>query len=172
VDAREFHTKLASLEGSHLIQLQSPLVDLNDKLVLLKEVQRHPVTDVLLYVDFYEVDVTKPIEVTVSLHFTGKAAGVTAGGVLQPVRREITLECLPRDIPEFIEVDVSALGIHDTIHIEDLTLPAGVRAVYDTNVTVVTIAPPTVVEEEVPAEVAEEAAPTEGGAAPAEAEKE
>lgn len=167
IDAREFHLKLDSLEGSHLIQLTSPLPELHDKLALLKEVQRHPVTSEPLHIDFYEVDVTRPIQVTVPLHFVGKAEGVTAGGTLQSLFREITVECLPREIPEFLEVDVSGLKIHESIHIEELILPAGVKAVYDSNVTLVTVAAPVAVEVETkPAEaVAEAAAPT---AAPAE----
>ena len=164
VDAREFRIKLSGLEGSHLIQLLSSLPELSDKVVLLKEIQRHPVTSELLHVDFYEVDVTKVLQTTVPLHFIGKPQGVTAGGLLQSLRREITVECLPQNIPQFIAVDVSALNIHDTIHIEDLTLPEGVKAVYDANEAVVTVAPPIV--EEKPAEAAEEAAaPAEGAAA-------
>jgi large subunit ribosomal protein L25 len=175
IDAREFRTKLAGLEGSHLIQLLSPLPELNDKVALLKEIQRHPVTSELIHIDFYEVDVNKPLQTTVPLHFIGKPQGVTAGGLLQSLRRDITVECLPRSIPEFIAVDVSALNIHDTLHIEDLTLPEGVKAVFDTNEAVVTVAAPIV--EEKPAEAAEEVAvPAEGaaateGAAPAGGEK-
>lgn len=160
VDAREFRIKLDGLEGSHLIQLLSPAAEINEKMVLLKEVQRHPVTSLPMHIDFYEVDVTKPIEVTVPLHFVGKAQGVTAGGLLQSLRREITVECLPREIPEFIQVDVSALGLHDAIHIAELTLPVGVKAVYDTNDAVVTVAAP--VAEEKPVVEGAEAAATEG----------
>jgi large subunit ribosomal protein L25 len=160
VDAREFRFKLDGLEGSHLIQLLSSTAEINEKMVLLKEVQRHPVTSSPLHIDFYEVDVNKPIEVTVPLHFMGKAQGVIAGGLLQPLRRDITVECLPREIPEFIEIDVSPLGIHDAIHIAELTLPTGVKAVYDTNDAVVTVAPPVV--EAKPVEEAVEGAPAEG----------
>jgi large subunit ribosomal protein L25 len=169
VDAREFRFKVERMEGSHLIQFASPLPELNEKLVLVKEVQRHPVTSEVLHLDFYEVDETKPIQTTVPLHFVGKPEGVTAGGVLQAVRRDITVECLPRNIPEFLELDVSGLKIHDAIHIEELPLPPGVKAVYDTNVTLVTVLPPTVIEE-APVEVAaEEAAAAEvEAAAPAE----
>ncbi len=165
VDAREFRIKLAGLEGSHLIQFLSPLAELNDKVALLKEIQRHPVTSELIHLDFYEVDVNKPLQTTVPLHFIGKPQGVIAGGLLQPLRREITVECLPRDIPEFIAVDVSGLGIHDAIHMVDLVLPAGVQAVSDANVAVVTVAAPIV--EEKPAEEAVEAAAPVEGAAPA-----
>jgi large subunit ribosomal protein L25 len=168
VDAQEFRTKLAGLEGSHLIQLTSPLPELHGKLALLKEVQRHPVTSELLHLDFYEVDVAKPIQITVPLHFVGKAEGVTAGGTLQPLFREITVECLPREIPEFVEVDVSSLKIHDAFHLEDLALPPGVKAVYDTNVSLVTVLAPVVTVEAKPAEAeAEAAAPAAAPAASA-----
>ena len=163
VDAREFRIKLDGLEGSHLIQLLSPTSEINEKMVLLKEVQRHPVTSSPVHIDFYEVDVNKPISVTVPLHFIGKAQGVTAGGLLQPLRREVTVECLPREIPEFIQIDVTSLGLHDTIHIADLTLPTGVKAIYDINDAVVTIASP-VAEAKSTTEAVEEGIPAEGAA--------
>lgn len=150
LDAHEFRMKLEGLEGSHLIQFASPAAQLHAKVALLKEVQRHPVTNQVLHVDFYEVDVNKPIQATVPLHFVGKAEGVTAGGVLQPLRREITIECLPRDLPEFLAVDVSRLQIHDVLHIADLALPAGVKAVYDTNDPIVSVLPPIVTHEAAP----------------------
>jgi large subunit ribosomal protein L25 len=144
VDAKEFRIKLDGLEGSHLIQLDGPGSAVNAKLALLKEVQRHPVTSAPLHIDFYEVDVNKSIEVTVPLHFVGKAAGVTAGGVLQSLRREITVECLPQAIPEFIEVDVTPLALHESVHISEVPLPTGVKAVFDTDDPVVIIASPAV----------------------------
>jgi len=159
VDAREFRIKLDGLEGSHLIQLLSPTAEINEKMVLLKEVQRHPVTSSPVHIDFYEVDVNKPIAVTVPLHFIGKAQGVTAGGLLQPLRREVAVECLPREIPDFIQVDVTSLGLHDTVHIADLVLPAGVKAVYDTNDAIVTVAAPVVEAKPAAVEGAEAAAP-------------
>lgn len=165
VDAREFRFKLDGLEGSHLIQLTSPSSAVNEKLALLKEVQRHPVTNAPVHIDFYEVDVNKPIEVTVPLHFIGKAQGVTAGGILQSLRREVTVECLPREIPEFIEVDVSSLALHGSVHISELVLPTGAKAVYDTDDPVVTVVSPVVAETTAPTETVE----GEAAAAPAEA---
>jgi large subunit ribosomal protein L25 len=155
VDAREFRFKLDGLEGSHLIQLTSPSSAVNAKLALLKEVQRHPVTNAPVHIDFYEVDVNKPIEVTVPLHFVGKAQGVTAGGILQSLRREITVECLPREIPEFIEVDVSSLALHGSVHISELILPTGAKAVYDTDDPVVTVVSPVAAETKAPTEAVE-----------------
>jgi large subunit ribosomal protein L25 len=166
VNAAEFEKKLLHLEGSHLIRLVNGAGDaeLHDKMALLREKQVHPVTGLVLHADFYEVDLTERLVVSVPLRFAGKAAGVVVGGILQPILREIEVECLPTEIPEFIEIDVSPLGIHEAFHVSDLTLPAGVSAVGDATRTVVTVVPPTV-EETKPAEAAE-AAPAEG--APAE----
>ena len=166
-DAKEFSVRVAGLEGLHLIQFHSPEAVLNGRVALLKEVQAHPVTGQILHADLYEVDLTQKIRVTVPLHFVGKAEGVTAGGILQPLRREVEVECLPTDIPEFIKIDVSPLGIHHALHMTDLALPEGVEAMYDTDLTIVTVLPPTVIE--VKAE--EVAAPAAEGTVPAEAEK-
>jgi len=172
VDGIEFERRVGHLEGSHLIRLVSSGADaeLHERMVLLREMQRHPVTGRVLHADFYEVDLAERLAVSVPLHFTGKAVGVVAGGILQPVMREIEVECLPTEIPEFIEVDVTPLGIHEAIHLGDLRLPEGVQLVGETTQTVVTVLPPTV--ETKPAEAAEaapEAAPVEGQAPAAEA---
>jgi large subunit ribosomal protein L25 len=164
VSAREFVRKLGRVKGTHLIRCESGAAELNGKVVILKEVQVHPSTSEVLHVDFYAIDLGRRLRVQVSLQFEGKATGVVAGGVLQPIQREITVECLPDAIPESVKVDVSNLGIHEAIHIEDITLPQGVRAIYDSNVAVVTVLPPTVEvtpAAEAPAEaaVAVEAAP-------------
>lgn len=169
INTREFQLKFAGLEGSHLIQLTSSHPDLQNKMVILKEIQRHPVTNHLLHVDFYEVDVDKTLRVTVPLHFLGKAEGVTAGGVLQPLMREITVECLPRSIPEFVEIDVTSLKIHDSVHIADILLPTGVTAIFDANEAVVTVTAPTVTAP--PTEAVGEAGTEAQTAAPTEAEK-
>ena len=172
VNAAEFEKKLLHLEGSHLIRLINGAGDgeLHDKMALLREKQLHPVTGLVLHADFYEVDLTERLVVSVPLRFAGKAAGVVVGGILQPILREIEVECLPTEIPEFIEIDVSPLGIHEAYHVSDLTLPPGVTPVGDSTRTVVTVVPPTIEEETKPAEAAE-AAPAEGapaeGAAPA-----
>lgn len=167
LDEKEFAKKIAVLEGSALIQFDSTAADLKSRMVLLREVQSHPVSGAVLHADFYEVDLKKKLEVTVALHFAGKAIGVEAGGILQPIVREVTVECLPTEIPAFIDVDVSALDIHDSIHVADLKLPPGIEVVYDTNFTIVTVSPPTV--EEVKVEVAEGAVVEGAAPAPAEA---
>lgn len=171
IDAKEFRTKVASLEGSHLIRLRSSAADLQDKMALVKETQHHPVSGDVMHTDLYEVDMTAKLIVPVPLHFVGKAEGVVLGGILQPVRREIEVECLPTDIPEFIEVDVTPLNIHDAVHATEINLPAGVTAVYETDFAVVTVLPPTVEAAPAPAEEEVEAEAVVGEEEKTEGEK-
>jgi large subunit ribosomal protein L25 len=170
IDAKEFSQKISALEGSHLIRFSSPANEVGNKVALVKEAQYHPVTGAVLHADFYEVDMAATLRVQVPLHFTGKAVGVALGGILQPVQREVEVECLPADIPEFINVDVSALNIHDAIHVSQLQAPAGVTVLYDADATLVTVLPPTVEEvkaaEAVTTEVAGEVAPAAEGTKP------
>ena len=160
-DKREFSNRIAGLEGSHLVRLKSATASLADKVALVKEMQYHPISGDVIHADLYEVDLTAKITVHVPLHFIGKAAGVVRGGILQPIVREVEVECLPLDIPEFFNVDVSALDIGDSVHIEDVTMPEGVAVIAESNFALVAVVPPTV--EEAP--VAVTAAPVEGAEA-------
>jgi large subunit ribosomal protein L25 len=92
------------------------------------------------------------------LHFIGRAAGVTRGGILQPIVREIEVECLPLDIPEFFNVDVSALDIGDSVHVAELVMPENVSAVSEANLALVTVVTPTVEEAPTPTVTAVEGA--------------
>lgn len=152
VDEKEFETKVGAIRGTHLIRLSSPATELGGRLVLVKEVQRHPVRRRLLHADLYEVDVASRIKLRVALHFVGRAAGIDLGGILQPIRREVEVLCLPTEIPDFIEVDVANLGIHDAVHLSDLKAAAGVEIVIDTDEAVVTVLAPVVEEVKVAAE--------------------
>jgi large subunit ribosomal protein L25 len=166
LDKKEFSTRVAGLEGSHLVRFKSKCGALSEKVALVKDMQFHPISGEVMHADFYEVDLSAKIRVHVPLHFVGKAAGVVRGGILQPVVREIEVECLPMDIPEFFNVEVSALDIGDSAHIEDLSMPEGVTALHPGKFTLVTVVPPTVEEAPTPA-----AAPVEGvEAAPVAAE--
>ena len=161
LDKWEFSTRIAGLEGSHLVRLKSESSALADKVALVKEMQYHPINGDVIHADLYEVDLSAKITVNVPLHFVGKAVGVVRGGILQPIVREIEVECLPLDIPAYFDVDVSALDIGDSVHVEELTMPADVTAVYDSNFPLVAVVPPTV--EEAPAAPAAE--PAEGAEA-------
>jgi large subunit ribosomal protein L25 len=121
-----------------IITLKSVQPEVNGKHVLVKEWDRDVLTRLPQHVDFYEIDLKKSVRVKVPLHFVGKAKGVTDGGLVSPIVREIEVDCLPTSIPEFIEVDVSALGIGDSIHIEELAVPEGVKKHFNENYTLVT----------------------------------
>ena len=148
--------------------------------VLVKELQRDPVGDVILHADLYVVDLTKTIEVEVPVHLTGTPVGVSvSGGILDHTLRDLLVECLPTAIPDAITLDVSGLEIGDSVHVRDVQLPEGVTMRSDADLSIAGVAAPTVEEEETP-EVAEgeegvvaegeEGAVAEGeeGAAPAE----
>jgi len=170
LDRRDFLSRVAGLEGSHLIRIKSSSPLLAERVALVKEMQFHPVTGEVVHADFYEVDLSARIRVKVPLHFVGKAEGVVRGGILQPVVREIEVECLPMDIPEYFDVEVSSLDIGDSLHVKDLSIPEGVTAIYESNLTLVTVVPPTV--EEAPAAEAAPAVVVEGAEAPAAAPEE
>ncbi len=164
VNKRELLKAISDLAESHLIRMKSTSSVLQDKVALIKEIQVHPVTGEILHMDFYEVDLEQKLTVKVPLHFIGKAEGVVKGGVLQPVVREIEVECLPSDIPPSLDVDITPLEIGHTVHVSALLMPEGVVAIYDTDFTLVTVVAPTVVEEPKAEEVA--AVTPEGGEAP------
>lgn len=147
--------------SQRLLKLKAAESDLDGRHVIIKDVQRAPISGDLLHADLYEVDMTAKLQVTVPLRFQGRAKGVADGGILQPLVRTIDVECLPTDIPESIDVDVSDLGIHDVIHISALKFGPNISPVYDSDIAIVTVLPPTV--EAAP--VAAEAAPEEGAAA-------
>ena len=158
LNKREFTLRVAGLEGSHLVRLKSSSNTLAEKVALVKDMQYHPISGEVIHADLYEVDLTARIQVRVPLHFVGKAAGVTRGGILQPIVREIEVECLPLDIPEFFNVDVSALDIGDSVHVEELAMPEGVTAVSETNFALVSVVTPTVEEAPTPTVTAVEGA--------------
>ena len=168
LDKKEFSRRVAGLQGSHLVRLKSGAAALAEKVALVKEMQFHPISGDVIHADFYEVDLTAKIQVHVPLHFVGKAVGIARGGILQPIVREIEVECLPLDIPEFFSVDVTALDIGDSVHIEDLQMPEGVASMAEENLALVSVVPPTV--EAAPAAAAPVA--EAAVAAPVEAKKE
>jgi large subunit ribosomal protein L25 len=119
------------------------------KPAMIKELQTHPVSGSLIHIDFYEVDMKRRIKVMVPVITTGKSLGVEEGGMLNIVRRELEVFCLPGDIPESIEIDISELTIGDSIHLADVPLGQNVEIATDVNYTVVTVLSPKVEEEEV-----------------------
>lgn len=152
------------------------LVDGNRQKVLLRDVQKHPVKPQLLHLDFLRIDESKPVRVYVTIRFLNKEtspAAKTSGVVISHNITEVQVSCLPKDLPEYIDLDLGELGLGDVLHLSDLKLPAGVEIPelklgkeYDH--TVVSAQAVREEVEEAPAEAAgAEGAPAAGAAAPA-----
>jgi large subunit ribosomal protein L25 len=136
---------------------------------VIKELQTHPVSGQYLHVDFYEIDMNRKLRVKVPVLIRGKAKGEEFGGMLQIIEREIEVSCLPREIPDALEVEVSDLGIGGTLHVMDIQLPAGVELPPGDNYTVLTVVSPKA-EAAPAAAAAEEGAEAEGAEKAKEAE--
>jgi large subunit ribosomal protein L25 len=152
VDGRELRLALAG-HGAVL----DVALDGKTTSAVLKDAQRDPVRGDVLHVDLLRVDLNKPIEAQVALHLVGSedSPGVKEGGILEHVTRELTVEALPNDIPEYIEHDVSHMEMLGTELLSAVTAPAGVTFKDDLEETVVaTVTPPRVEEE--PEEIEEE----------------
>jgi large subunit ribosomal protein L25 len=135
------------------------------KPAMIKELQSHPVSGNYLHVDFYEIDMKRKINVMIPVVAKGKAKGVELGGLLQVVRRELEVLCLPGDIPHAVEIDISDLDVGEAIHVEDLKLGDNIEFLADPSLAVVTVLSPKAeaVEAEEEAEEAEEAEEGEAG---------
>jgi len=166
LDARQ-SSKLVSLlhGGERMVALRFGSGNGGEKHVLVREVQTTPTGNRLLHIDFQEIDTDKSVHVTVEVRPMGTANGVTLGGILQAVKHDIVVECLPNAIPEFIEVNVEALEIGDSIHVKDISFMEGVVPVTDAEETIIVVSAPRVeeeVEEEIEGEEGLEEAAAEG----------
>lgn len=129
---------------------------------MIHDYQLDPVTHELLHLDFIRVVYGQLIHVDVPVHFTGTAPGVKMGGFMDVVQREITVECLPSNIPPHIEVDISELQVNEHVSVEDLNVSEDIKILDDDHAVIVRISPPKVSLEEEEAEeevIAEEAEP-------------
>ncbi len=157
VDEHEFGQKFKQISENTIINLS---IDGKSHEVLLKDFQEDVLTGKIVHIDFYEVEKGRTLRTNVPVRISGTAAGVREGGVLDQGLHRIEVECLPKDIPDQIVVDVSALVVGDSIHVRDLAVPAGVRILNSEEQVVVSV---TYVKEEVAAPAA--AAAVEGEAA-------
>jgi large subunit ribosomal protein L25 len=172
VDIKALKTALSTEAGLNtLIRLKGE-GPFSDKVVIVKDIQIEPLTRKPLHVDFQAIDLSKKTLVMVPLKILGKAEGEKTGGVLQVIHKDVEVRCLPMAIPPFIEVDVSALDVGDSISIEDLVFPDDVETTFEENVVVVNVSEiKAVVEEEEEAVEGEEEEAAEGEEEEAAAEK-
>ncbi len=155
IDSKELAKALQTEAGENvLIDLDIRKGAQSDrKVVMLKDIQVDPLQRVTLHTDFYEVAMDEMVIVEIPVHLVGKPEGTKVGGILEQVRRTIQVQCLPGDIPKSIDIDVSALAIGDSIHVQDIKVEK-TKIISDTNFTIATVVPPAVEEK-----VAEAAAP-------------
>lgn len=148
--------------AAHIINLK--LDDGSSHTCILRDVQFDPVTDRPVHFDMFGLSENEELTIEVPLAVVGAAKGVKDGGILQHIIHRLRVSCLPKNIPDHIEVNVESLEINKSIHVRDLNIP-NVKVLENENSTVVAVVPPTVLKE---AEVAPGAVPAE--AAPAEPE--
>lgn len=137
IDAHELRTILRKKEtGQPLVALKGLT---GETTALIKEVQVNPLTREYLHVDLLKVENDRKVRAIAPFSFVGKSVGVDMGGVLRVVRREIEVVCLPNQIPDVIEVDITKMDVGDTIHFSDLVLPEGVALPHGGNYTVAAV---------------------------------
>jgi large subunit ribosomal protein L25 len=158
VDARQLWHALHTDAGTNV--LISLAVDGDTFLTMPREVQRDIVKGTLLHVDFLRIRRDVAIQVDVPIHLTGESAGVTEGGVIEHHLWELRIECLPANVPESVEANVSHLNIGDSLHVSDLRIPQHLTVLTPLEETIVSVVPPPVLE--VPEEVAPEEELPEG----------
>jgi large subunit ribosomal protein L25 len=154
IDAHEFNTKFITISESTIIKLQ---MQGGGHDVLIRDYQEDAVSGAITHVDFYEIERGKTLRTNVGLHLSGAAVGVREGGILEGFVHELEVECLPKDLPEHIEVDITALELGHSIHVRDIPTPAGVQILNPADQVVCTIAHKRLEAEEVAEEAEAEA---------------
>ena len=160
--------QVSALDLLHLLHQTgggSVLVDLRldgaEYLTIAREIQRDLIHNRFIHIDFMAVNRDEKITVNVELHEVGESVGVHSGGVVEHHLREVELECLPVDVPERIEFDISKMNIGDSIRVGDLTAPPGVTFLTDDDIMVLAVVEPAVMDTELDLAVAGEEAPEE-----------
>jgi len=149
LEAKALEQALTGIEpASTIIELA---VDGKKSRTLIREIQRHPIRPDIIHVDFYEIHAEQKVTLKVPVHLVGAPDGVrNAGGVLDQVTREVEIEVLPEHIPDRVELDVTALKIGDSLHVEALTIPHA-TILTQKNLTIATVVPPRAEEVAAPA---------------------
>ncbi len=157
LSVREFQKMLSNPDGINvLIQLKSKKLD---KMAVIKEIQREPVKDTLVHVDFMEIDMNKAIRVKVPVHLHGTAPGIKEGGAVEQHLWEIEIESLPTTLPSHIEADVSKMHLNDSVYLKDTVIPEGVKVLDEMDTLVAHVSVPRALEEVETADVVESAEP-------------
>jgi len=162
----DLQTLLKSTDSENVIfelQIQSGQ-GAESKTVMIKELQTDPLKPVYYHADFYEISMDKELTLHVPIHLVNTPLGAAKGGILQHVRRDIEVACLPGNLVDFLEVDVSALDIGDAVHVKDVVLPQGMKTAEDGDTTIAVVTAPHVAAEKVEEVVEGEEKPEEAAA--------
>lgn len=139
VDPKELETIIYGEGGANTLITLKGAKGLNGKVVILKDIDYHPLRRDMVCADFHALNLKDKSSFMVPVEVIGTSAGQKDGGSLQVIRHELEVYCLPTDVPQSIEIDVTELQIGDTIHVEEVQVPEGVELVFDVNFTVVTV---------------------------------
>ncbi len=150
VNIKEFEQTLKQgKSGQVLINLSVQNGERITQPVMLKELQSHPISGAFLHADFLQISMDRKINVMVPVITRGKSVGVEVGGLLQLIRRQLEISCLPLKVPESIDIDITDLTIGDSLHVNDIQVEDDIEILADTNFTVLTVTAPTKEEVEV-----------------------
>jgi large subunit ribosomal protein L25 len=147
VGAREISKVLSHAVGENiLVELEIENAGtVTSRMALIQEVQHATLSGGIVHVDFHAIDMNEALETSVPIEPQGEPDGVkNSGGILEQSLRSLEIECLPKDLPEVLYVDVSLLKVGDSVHVKDIVLPAGVTALDDADLTVFLVAAPVV----------------------------
>jgi large subunit ribosomal protein L25 len=170
VDSRELTHLLHVNSGTNL--LLDLVIDGKPHMAIAREIQRDHIRSAFKHIDFLAVSRTEKITVSVEVREHGEPAGVKAGGVIDHHLREVEVECLPQDVPDAIDVDVTAMELGDMLHVRDLVAPPGITILSNPEDAVLSVITPAALRVETDLSVpGVEAAPVEEAAAPAPAEE-
>ena len=145
IDARGFQDFLQNYGENAFINLE--IADHGTENVMVKEIQRDPVSNQLLHTDLLRISMDEPITAAATIVLVGSAPGIQEGGILEFPHRQLTLHCLPTLLPEEIEVDISELDIDDRLSVEDISLPEEIEILDDPHTRIVAVVPPRIEEE-------------------------
>lgn len=167
LDVKELDKALHTHAGGNVL-VSLDIAGDKSRTVMFKEIDRHPLKGTVVHVDLLEVNMDKAVEIEVPVHLSGKAVGLAFGGIVQHETRTIRIECLPALIPDSIDIDITPLGVGQSIHVKDVKLAEGLVAIDEPELTIVSIVSPTAevapkTAEEVEAELAKSFAEKEEG---------
>jgi large subunit ribosomal protein L25 len=150
LNPKELSAAIAGEGGKNNLLTLKGADSLNGKVVIVADILRDPLKGVPMHVDLHKINLEEKIKISVPVNLVGTSKGVVAGGLLDFAKHTIEVECLPTDIPEHINVDITELTVGHSIHVGELVAPAGVKILDDTRASIVSILGK--VKEEVPAE--------------------